>query len=215
MNDSLWCPGPCGTWAPYLRSVPVRSAAASEQPESALQKGETSFKSIDSVHLISFSLIKTSLCVTLHRCPTTSTSERRNQSWRGIRRQRAALTTARLWRVVSPDSDTLRTSLDTQGWESETSSRCYHHWAVTRHVCCWHDSTPLLSLGVHLWTLPSLDAGHLSRSPEASPHEHRRPHRVLFPFSQHQLSQRFPLLQQTGTKSSHTAVLKTIAVHHH
>lgn len=51
-----------------------------------------------------------------HRYPTTSTSERRNQSLKRIRRRRAEpRRTARAPKVGSPDSDTLRISRDTPG----------------------------------------------------------------------------------------------------
>lgn len=148
---------------------------------SALRSGEANINSLRSVP---------------PRYPTTSTSERRNQSLKRIRRRRAEpQRTARAPKVGSPDSDTLRISRDTPGWGEKAGPSdsfffffffvLYYYktrilTVFSRFICfvffaLWHPVTA----GVHLRPIAALDAGHVQRSHEASPHEHRRRHRVF------------------------------------
>lgn len=148
---------------------------------SALRSGEANINSLRSVP---------------PRYPTTSTSERRNQSLKRIRRRRAEpQRTARAPKVGSPDSDTLRISRDTPGWgEKAWPSDSFFYlffcalllqdqnfnFFLTLHLffgffALW----PPVTAGVHLRPVAALDAGHVQRSHEASPHEHRRRHRVF------------------------------------
>lgn len=76
------------------------------------------------------------------RYPTTSTSERRNQSLKRIRRRRAEpRRTARAPKVGSPDSDTLRISRDTPGWGEKaldlTFFGTYYYKSGILTTCCF------------------------------------------------------------------------------